>query len=125
MIMKEGVRSLAKKEKAKNKGAIVQVIGPVVDVQFAPGNLPAIKNAINIKDEQKNISLVVEVAQHLGNDTARCVAMSSTDGLVRGMEVIDTGAPITVPGWENGFDYGTYSKYCYGTRWLFSLCRCG
>jgi len=97
MIMKEGVRSLAKKEKAKNKGAIVQVIGPVVDVQFAPGNLPAIKNAINIKDEQKNISLVVEVAQHLGNDTARCVAMSSTDGLVRGMEVIDTGAPITVP----------------------------
>jgi len=88
---------LAKKEKAKNKGAIVQVIGPVVDVQFAPGNLPAIKNAINIKDEQKNISLVVEVAQHLGNDTARCVAMSSTDGLVRGMEVIDTGAPITVP----------------------------
>lgn len=88
---------MAKKEKAKNKGAIVQVIGPVVDVQFAPGNLPAIKNAINIKDEQKNISLVVEVAQHLGNDTARCVAMSSTDGLVRGMEVIDTGAPITVP----------------------------
>ena len=88
---------MAKKEKAKNKGAIVQVIGPVVDVQFAPGNLPAIKNAINIKDEQKNISLVVEVAQHLGNNTARCVAMSSTDGLVRGMEVIDTGAPITVP----------------------------
>ncbi|MDN3513447.1 MAG: F0F1 ATP synthase subunit beta [Candidatus Brocadia sp.] len=93
---------MAKKEKSKekdknNKGTIVQVIGPVVDVQFPPGNLPAIKNAIHLKDEQKDIFLVVEIAQHLGNDTARCIAMSSTDGLVRGMEAIDTGAPIAVP----------------------------
>lgn len=68
-----------------------------MDVQFPPGNLPAIKNAIHLKDEQKDIFLVVEIAQHLGNDTARCIAMSSTDGLVRGMEAIDTGAPIAVP----------------------------
>ena len=88
---------MAKKEKAKNKGTIVQVIGPVVDVRFTTGNLPPIKNAITIKNAQKNIDLIVEVAQHLGNDTARCVSMASTDGLVRGMDAIDTGAPITVP----------------------------
>ena len=88
---------MAKKEKAKTKGAIVQVIGPVVDVRFTTGNLPAIKNAIMIKNAQKKVDLIVEVAQHLGNDTARCVSMASTDGLVRGMEAIDTGAPITVP----------------------------
>ena len=88
---------MEKKEKAKTKGAIVQVIGPVVDVRFTTGNLPAIKNAIMIKNAQKKVDLIVEVAQHLGNDTARCVSMASTDGLVRGMEAIDTGAPITVP----------------------------
>ncbi|MEB2308604.1 MAG: F0F1 ATP synthase subunit beta [Candidatus Brocadiaceae bacterium] len=85
------------KESKENKGAIVQVIGPVVDVRFSPGTLPAIKNAVHIKDPRQNISVVAEVAQHLGNDTARCIAMSSTDGLMRGMDAIDTGAPITVP----------------------------
>ncbi|MCF6155846.1 MAG: F0F1 ATP synthase subunit beta [Candidatus Brocadia sp.] len=85
------------KESKENKGTIVQVIGPVVDVRFSPGALPAIKNAVNIKDSQKNISVVAEVAQHLGNDTARCIAMSSTDGLMRGMDAIDAGAPISVP----------------------------
>jgi len=85
------------KESKENKGAIVQVIGPVVDVRFSPGTLPAIKNAVHIKDTKQNISVVAEVAQHLGNDTARCIAMSSTDGLMRGMDAIDTGAPITVP----------------------------
>ena len=73
------------------------MIGPVVDVRFTPGSLPAIKNAISIKDPQRKISIIAEVAHHLGNDTVRCIAMSSTDGLVRGTESIDTGAPITVP----------------------------
>lgn len=80
-----------------NKGRIVQVIGPVVDLRFEPENLPGIYNAIRIKDEAKKIDLVTEVAQHIGNDTVRSVALSSTDGLVRGMEGIDTGEPIKVP----------------------------
>ena len=84
-------------KKRENKGAIAQVIGPVVDVRFPPGSLPAIKNALSIKDPQRKISIIAEVAHHLGNDTVRCIAMSSTDGLVRGTEAIDTGAPITVP----------------------------
>ncbi|GAB62517.1 MAG: F0F1 ATP synthase subunit beta [Candidatus Jettenia sp.] len=92
--MKEGARLLAGKN---NKGTIVQVIGPVIDVRFSPGNLPPIKNAVTIKDAKRNISVVAEIAQHLGNDTVRCIAMSSTDGLIRGMDAIDTGAPITVP----------------------------
>lgn len=90
----------AKKRESKrdnNKGTIVQVIGPVIDVRFPPGNLPPIKNAVSIKDPQRDISVVAEIAQHLGNDTARCIAMSSTDGLVRGMDALDNGAPITVP----------------------------
>jgi F-type H+-transporting ATPase subunit beta len=78
-------------------GKVVQVQGPVVDVAFAPGELPAILNAITIKDPARNIDLVVEVAQHLGDDVVRTIAMSSTDGLVRGMAADDTGGPITVP----------------------------
>ncbi|MDQ1273928.1 MAG: F-type H+/Na+-transporting ATPase subunit beta [Planctomycetota bacterium] len=85
------------KESKENKGTIVQIIGPVVDTRFLPGALPAIKNAVHIKDPKRNISIVAEVAQHLGNDTARCIAMSSTDGLMRGMDAFDTGAPISVP----------------------------
>ncbi|MFQ5965292.1 MAG: F0F1 ATP synthase subunit beta [Candidatus Scalinduaceae bacterium] len=79
------------------KGEVVQIIGPVVDVRFPPGDLTSIRNAIKIVDKERNISLVAEVAQHIGNDTARCVALAPTDGLVRGMEVIDTGEPISVP----------------------------
>ncbi|MBO1223879.1 MAG: F0F1 ATP synthase subunit beta [Candidatus Scalindua sediminis] len=79
------------------KGEVVQIIGPVVDVRFPPGNLSPIRNAIRIKDKKRNIDLMAEVAQHIGNDTVRCVALASTDGLVRGMEVIDTGGPISVP----------------------------
>ena len=79
------------------KGEVVQIIGPVVDVRFPPGDLTPIRNAIRIEDKKRNISLVAEVAQHIGNDTARCVALAPTDGLVRGMEVIDTGEPISVP----------------------------
>ena len=84
-------------------GKIVQVIGPVVDVEFDPGTLPAIYNALEVKGEQAKDSfsyserLVLEVAQHLGEGRVRTIALSSTDGLVRGMEVADTGAPITVP----------------------------
>ncbi|HEY9167358.1 MAG TPA: F0F1 ATP synthase subunit beta [Candidatus Kryptonia bacterium] len=83
-----------------NEGKIVQIIGPVVDVEFQNGKLPKILTALNIP--RKNLDgaeevLVVEVQQHLGEDTIRAVAMDSTDGLVRGMKVIDTGGPITVP----------------------------
>lgn len=79
-----------------NIGKIVQVIGPVLDVKFdGEKSLPNLLNALVIKHGDKEI--VAEVAQHVGDDTARCIAMSSTDGLVRGMEVKDTGAPISVP----------------------------
>ncbi|MEA3487527.1 MAG: F0F1 ATP synthase subunit beta [Thermodesulfobacteriota bacterium] len=83
-----------------NTGKIVQVIGPVIDVEFEEGSLPNIMNAITITnptidDEEDN--LVVEVSLHLGDNVVRCIAMEITDGLVRGMEARDTGAPITVP----------------------------
>ena len=78
-------------------GSIVQIIGPIVDVRFPPEQLPSIHNALQIPDERHNRTLIVEVAQHLGNDIVRCVAMDMTDGLVRGMPVIDTGGPISVP----------------------------
>ncbi len=80
-----------------NNGKIAQIIGPVVDVEFQPENLPAIYNAVTIKNKEKDINLVLEVAQQLGDSVVRCVAMSATDGLVRGMEAVDTGNPITVP----------------------------
>jgi len=80
-----------------NIGKVLQVLGPVVDVEFAPDELPAIYNALEIKVPEQNLNITVEVAQHLGNNTVRTVAMSSTDGLQRGVEVVDTGAPITVP----------------------------
>ena len=79
------------------EGQVVQVIGPVVDCKFPPEALPEIYNAVKIVDESRNINLTAEVAQMLGNDIVRCVAMASTDGLVRGMKAYDTGGPITVP----------------------------
>jgi ATP synthase, F1 beta subunit len=78
-------------------GKVLQVLGPVVDVAFAPDELPAIYTAIKVIVPEKKINITLEVAQHLGNDTVRCVAMSSTDGLQRGIDAINTGAPITVP----------------------------
>jgi F-type H+/Na+-transporting ATPase subunit beta len=84
-------------------GKIVQVIGPVVDVEFEPGKLPAIYNALLVQGvEQKDIfayseKLTLEVAQHMGEAHVRTIAMAATDGLTRGMSVLDTGAPITVP----------------------------
>lgn len=80
-----------------NIGKVVQVMGPVVDVRFSNDELPAIYNAIVIKDESRGINLTCEVAQHLGDDIVRTIALSSTDGLVRGMDALDTGAPISVP----------------------------
>jgi F-type H+-transporting ATPase subunit beta len=71
-------------------------MGPVVDIEFDPDALPEIYSAIVIQNEVKNSKLTLEVAQHLGNDTVRCIAMSSTDGLTRGVEAVNTGAPITV-----------------------------
>ncbi|MDD6259361.1 MAG: F0F1 ATP synthase subunit beta [Erysipelotrichaceae bacterium] len=79
-----------------NTGKIVQVIGPVVDIRFDADHLPSIKNAIHI-DKPDQADMTCEVAQHIGDDIVRCIAMSSTDGLVRGMKAIDTGAPIEVP----------------------------
>src|SRR5881628_2891536 len=81
-----------------NKGKIVQVIGPVVDVEF-PDALPGIYNALTIdyQVEGRDHKLTLEVQQHLGDNWARTVAMSSTEGLKRGYEVVDTGAPISMP----------------------------
>lgn len=81
---------------AENIGKIVQVIGPVVDIHFE-GHLPALLNAIEIENKHTSSKLVVEVAQHIGDDRVRCIAMGGTDGLVRGMDAVDTGAPISVP----------------------------
>lgn len=80
-----------------NIGVITQVIGPTVDVEFYDENLPEILNALRIKDEAKGIDLIVEVAQHIGNRTARCISMGPTDGLSRGMQVEDLGKPIQIP----------------------------
>ncbi|MFH0792434.1 MAG: F0F1 ATP synthase subunit beta, partial [bacterium] len=78
-------------------GKIRQVIGPTVDIEFPSDSLPNILNAVTIARPDRQSTLTVEVAQHLGNDLVRCVAMASTDGLVRGMEAVDTGSPISVP----------------------------
>lgn len=80
-----------------NIGKIVQIMGAVVDVEFASEALPEIYSAVKVTVPEKKIDLTLEVAQHLGNNTVRCVAMSSTDGLQRGMAALNTGAPITVP----------------------------
>lgn len=81
---------------SKHTGKIVQVIGPVVDVLFEGSELPKLLTAIEVPLKEGQ-PLIIEVAQHIGDDRVRCVAMGSTDGLVRGMEAIDTGAPISVP----------------------------
>jgi len=78
-------------------GTVAQLFGPVVDVRFPSGHLPAIFNAVTITDSERGLDVVLEVAQHLGNDVVRCIAMSTTDGCRRGMEAIDTGGPIMVP----------------------------
>ncbi|MGK0218457.1 MAG: F-type H+-transporting ATPase subunit beta, partial [Planctomycetota bacterium] len=78
-------------------GTVAQIFGPVVDVRFDHGQLPAIFNAVTVTDTERGLFITLEVAQHLGNDMVRCIAMASTDGARRGMEAVDSGAPITVP----------------------------
>ena len=84
----------------QNKGKITQIIGAVLDIRFDEGKLPQINEAIVIPTRDGS-ELTVEVSQHLGDDTVRCIAMGPTDGLVRGMEANATGAPISVPVGEN------------------------
>ncbi len=84
----------------KNVGKITQIIGAVLDIKFSEGKLPEINDAITIATKDGG-QLTVEVSQHLGDDTVKCIAMGPTDGLVRGMEAVATGAPITVPVGEN------------------------
>lgn len=79
-----------------NQGKLIQIIGPVVDIRFNKHALPALNHAIKIEKSEDDL-LTVEVAQHVGDDIVRCISMGSTDGLVRGMKAIDTGAPISVP----------------------------
>ena len=83
-----------------NIGKITQIIGAVLDIKFTGGELPEINEAIKIPVADGG-ELIVEVSQHLGDDTVRCIAMGSTDGLVRGMDAVATGAAITVPVGEN------------------------
>ena len=79
----------------QNIGKVIQIIGPVLDIRFPADHLPNLLNAIHLQLDGRTI--VAEVAQHIGSDTVRCIAMSSTDGLTRGMDAKDTGGPITVP----------------------------
>src|SRR4051812_15428453 len=83
----------------KKSGKVSQIIGSTFDVEFPEGHLPDIYNALNVDAVYKGLTtkLVGEVQQHLGNSRVRCVALGSTDGMYRGMEVIDTGAPVSVP----------------------------
>ena len=80
---------------AKNIGTVIQIMGPVLDIRFAQDNLPQLLNAIEISHDDKTV--VAEVAQHIGDNVVRCIAMSSTDGLQRGVQAVDTGKAITVP----------------------------
>lgn len=79
-----------------NVGKVTQIVGAVIDAKFTEGKLPEIHDAITIATKSGD-TLYAEVSQHLGDDTVRCIAMGPTDGLVRGMEAVGTGAPITVP----------------------------
>ena len=80
---------------SNNKGTVIQVMGPVLDIRFADDQLPQLLNAIEIPVGDRTI--VAEVAQHIGDNVVRCIAMSSTDGLQRGVDATDTGAAISVP----------------------------
>src|SRR4028118_2423823 len=93
-------RSMVTTTEKTNIGVITRIIGPVVDVEFTSGKMPQIYNALKIEGKNEagqDVSVTCEVQQLLGDNQVRAVSMSTTDGLVRGMEVLDTGAPITVP----------------------------
>jgi len=89
--------SVKEAETKKNAGHIVEIIGPTLAIRFDSGELPAIHNAIEVRNPQTGEVVVAEVAQHLGNDIVKCICMDSTDGMVRGLPAVDTGGPITVP----------------------------
>ena len=99
----------------KNTGKLTQIIGAVLDIKFTEGKLPEINEAIQIP--LKEGKLVVEVSQHLGDDTVRCIAMGPTDGLVRGMDAEATGAPITVPVGENTYSANRLIISLHLPRW--------
>lgn len=82
-----------------NKGKIKQIIGSVLDISFDSGNMPEIYNAVEIQSKVngKDVTITAEVQQHIGDNTVRAISLQSTDGLKRGLEVVDTGAPISVP----------------------------
>ena len=80
---------------AQNIGTVIQIMGPVLDIRFPEGRLPRLNHAIEVRDSSRTV--VAEVAQHIGDNVARCIAMSSTDGLRRGLEAVDTGTPVSVP----------------------------
>ena len=84
---------------SKNTGTVIQIMGPVLDIRFPEGMLPELLSAIEVPNGENKV--VAEVAQHIGDNVVRCIAMSSTDGLQRGVEAVDTGAPISVPVGEN------------------------
>ena len=79
----------------QNVGKVVQVVGPVLDIRFEDGQLPELLSAIEIQNGDKKI--VAEVAQHVGDNVVRCISMNATDGMVRGLDAVATGSPITVP----------------------------
>ena len=90
--LSRGFAAEAAKADASSLGSVTQVIGAVVDVQFEGGKLPFILSALEVQEHE--VRLVLEVAQHLGENTVRCIAMETTEGLTRGQKVVDTGAPI-------------------------------
>jgi hypothetical protein len=111
--LRAGARTMASdaKKAAPSVGQITQIIGAVVDVQFRD-NLPPILNALEIKTTD-DVRIVLEVAQHLGENTVRTISMESTDGLVRGQECVDTGAPIMVRPTEWGLCLGSPPTHVY------------
>jgi len=110
-------------------GKIVQVIGPVVDVEFEPGKLPSIMNALAVSNPAINDvegNLIIEVALHLGDNVVRCIAMDQTDGLVRGMSAKDTGSPIMIPVGPNALGRIMNVSVVRLMGWdLLILTRCG
>ena len=110
---------------SKNIGKIVQVIGAVVDVEFSDGHLPDILTALEIKNPNNSDApdLVCEVAQHLGDNVVRTIAMDATEGLVRGMEVVDTGNPIMVPVGKALWDVSSTLSAVPWTKWVRSTLR--
>src|SRR5215210_158192 len=99
MMVSSSTSTSTKVSNGQQVGRIVQVIGSVFDAEFAEGQLPEIYNAVKIDSRAKGVTmhLTGEVQQHLGGNRVRCVALGGTDGLMRGMDVVDTGGPVTVP----------------------------